>query len=98
MAESKSSNKTLFKYLGFTFGVAYAVQIGVWLISKSEGAGNNPVLSSIAQLILAAMMFVPLLGVIVSGAGIKDIGWIDIFNIAPAINPQISIVVPQVFE
>ena len=75
MAESKSSNKTLFKYLGFTFGVAYAVQIGVWLISKSEGAGNNPVLSSIAQLILAAMMFVPLLGVIVSGAGIKDIGW-----------------------
>ena len=75
MTESKSSNKTLFKYLGFTFGIAYAVQISVWIISKSEGAGNNLVLSNIAKLILAAMMFVPLLGVIISGAGIKDIGW-----------------------
>ncbi len=75
MTGSKSSNRTFYKYLAFTFGVAYLVQIGVWLISKSEEAGNNLVLSSIAQFILAAMMFVPLLGVIVSGAGIKNIGW-----------------------
>lgn len=75
MTEGKGINKTLFKYLGFTFGVAYVIQILVWRVAESANASGNLVLSSAAQLIMSAMMFVPLLGVLVSGAGLKGMGW-----------------------
>lgn len=75
MTEAYYDKKKLFKYLGFTFGVAYLVQIVVWRIAVSANDGNNLVLSSAAQLILSVMMFTPLIGVIVSGAGLKNIGW-----------------------
>ena len=75
MTEGKGSNKTLFKYLGFTFGVAYIVQIVAWRAAIAANASGNLILSGVAQLIVAAMMFVPLLGVLVSGAGLKGMGW-----------------------
>ena len=75
MTEGKGSNKTLFKYLGFTFGVAYIVQIIAWRIAVAANGSGSLVLSGAAQMIVAAMMFVPLLGALASGVGLKGMGW-----------------------
>ena len=62
-------NKTqVLKYLGWTFALAYVVQIGAALIYNSGS-------TMIGQLVIAAMMFVPTLGVLLSGAGFKSMGW-----------------------
>lgn len=56
------------KYLAWTFGLAYAVQVGAAYLYNhgSRQAG---------QLVIAAMMFVPALGVLFSGAELKGMGW-----------------------
>ena len=56
------------KYLAFTFVVAYAIQFGAAYLYNNGNA-------MIGQLVVAAMMFVPLLGVLVSGAGLRGLGW-----------------------
>ena len=56
------------KYLIWTFGLAYAIQIGVWLLYKNG-------LSLIGSLVMAAMMFVPMLGVLLSGSKLSGMGW-----------------------
>ena len=62
-------NKTqVIKYLGWTFGLAYVIQIGAAYLYNN---GNR----EIAQMVMAAMMFVPALGVLLSGAGLREIGW-----------------------
>ena len=62
-------NRTqVIKYLILTFSLAYLIQIGVWLLFKSGYA-------MIGQLVMALMMFVPTLGVLFSGHGIKRVGW-----------------------
>ena len=62
-------NKTqVIKYLGWTFGLAYVIQIGAAYLYNN---GNR----EIAQMVVAAMMFVPALGVLLSGAGLREIGW-----------------------
>ena len=62
-------NKTqVIKYLAFTFGIAYAIQIIAWLL-YSNGQ------QMIGQLIVAVMMFVPMLSVLLSGGKIKSMGW-----------------------
>ena len=62
-------NKTqTIKYLIFTFGVAWAIQIGVALFYYNG-------MAMVGQLLMAAMMFVPLLGVLVSGHPLKGMGW-----------------------
>ncbi|MBR4210061.1 MAG: CPBP family intramembrane metalloprotease [Lachnospiraceae bacterium] len=62
-------NKTqVIKYLGLTFGLAYVIQIGAAYLYNN---GNR----EIAQMVMAAMMFVPALGVLLSGAGLREIGW-----------------------
>ena len=62
-------NKTqVIKYLGWTFGLAYVIQIDAAYLYNN---GNR----EIAQMVMAAMMFVPALGVLLSGAGLREIGW-----------------------
>lgn len=71
----ESDNKKLFKYLGWSFGLAWAMQIIVWRIAVSVGAGKSVALPMITQPIVTAMMFVPLLAMILSGIKVKGIGW-----------------------
>ena len=55
------------KYLAWTFGLAYAIQIGI-----ANTYNENRM---IGQVVLAAMMYVPALGVLLSGGRLKDMGW-----------------------
>jgi len=55
------------KYLVWTFVLAYIIQFAAAPLYKSN--------RQIGQLVIAAMMFVPALGVLLSGAGLKDMGW-----------------------
>ena len=55
------------KYLAWTFVLAYIIQIGSASLYKSNRQAG--------QLVLAAMMFVPTLGVILSGARLREMGW-----------------------
>ena len=80
MTELDTSNKTLFKYLGFTFGVGYAIQIFIWLVNNMESGSVKLVLSGAAQMITAGMMFVPLLAVLVAGQKLKGMGWKPVFK------------------
>lgn len=61
------------KYLVWTFTLAYILQVGVGLQYRS---GNI----LIGQLMMAGMMFVPALGVLLSGSKLSGMGW----------NPQIK--------
>ena len=62
-------NKTqVIKYLVWTFVLAYAVQAGVGLLYN----GGNV---TIGQFVLAAMMFIPALGVLLAGGKLGDLGW-----------------------
>ena len=56
------------KYLVWTFVLAYILQFGVGLLYQS---GNM----MIGQLVLAGMMFVPMLGVLLSGGKLSGMGW-----------------------
>ena len=66
---SVSFNKgQVVKYLAWTFGLAWAVQ----LVAAKVYNGGNPTLG---RLIIAAMMFVPTLGVWLAGGKFSDMGW-----------------------
>ena len=67
MTKVEYNKKQVVKYLVWTFALAYVVQICAAPLYRS----NRP----IGQLVLAAMMFVPTLGVLLSGATLKDMGW-----------------------
>ena len=56
------------RYLAWTFGLAYLIQAGVGLLYKN---GNQIA----GQLLTAAMMFVPALGVVLSGGKFSGMGW-----------------------
>ena len=68
MREVEFNKSQVVKYLVWTFGLAYAIQVGVWALFSS---GN--VIAG--QLVMAAMMFMPTLGVVLSGAGMAGLGW-----------------------
>ena len=62
-------NKTqVVKYLAWTFGLAYAVQL---VAARIIHGGHRMA----GQLVIAAMMFVPALGVLLSGAKLGGMGW-----------------------
>lgn len=62
-------NKTrVIKYLIFTFAAAYLIQ---FFAARICNRGDI----QIGQMIIAVMMFVPTLGVLISGAGLRDMGW-----------------------
>ena len=62
-------NKTqVIRYLIWTFALAYGIQIGAAYL-------YSHVNKMIGQLVIAAMMFVPTLGVLLAGAKLKGMGW-----------------------
>ena len=62
-------NKTqVVKYLVGTFALAYLIQIGATYL-------YNSVNRLIGQMVIAVMMFVPTLGVLLSGAEFRNMGW-----------------------
>ena len=67
MREVEFNKKQVLKYLAWTFGLAYAVQFATADLYRT----NLPV----AQLVLAAMMFAPALGVLLAGGNLKQMGW-----------------------
>lgn len=68
MSNIEYNRKQTVKYLIWTFVLAYIMQIGVWLLYSN---GN----SLIGQLLTAMMMFVPTLGVVLSGHKLSKMGW-----------------------
>ena len=67
MRNTEYSGKRVLTYLAWTFGLAYIIQFGAAsLYERNRIAG---------QLVLAAMMFVPALGAVLSGADLKGMGW-----------------------
>lgn len=67
MPDRQFNKKQVIRYLLWTFAVAYIIQfLSAPLYSLNRMAG---------QLVLAAMMFVPTLGVFLSGAGFSGMGW-----------------------
>ena len=71
--KTEYNRRQIIVYLLFTFGVAYAMQIGVYFLSISG-------IPLVYQLLMAIMMFVPLFGVLVSGHALKDMGWNPVFK------------------
>lgn len=67
MRDREFNKKQVVKYLIWTFVIAYIIQFCAAPLYKSNRTAG--------QLVIAAMMFVPTLGVLLSGAGLKDIGW-----------------------
>lgn len=67
MRNREFQKKQVMKYLIWTFALAYLVQFGAAPLYRHN--------RSMGQLLLAAMMFVPTLGVLLSGAGLKGLGW-----------------------
>ncbi len=67
MRNTEFNQKQVRRYLIVTFGLAYLIQFLAAPLYRSNRAA--------AQLVLAAMMFVPSLGVLLSGADLKDMGW-----------------------
>lgn len=72
MKETEYTRRQAIVYLLFTFVVAYAIQIGVCHLYKSG--------SPAYQILMAAMMFVPFFGVLVSGHPLKGMGWKPVFK------------------
>lgn len=67
--DNLSFNKSrVTRYLVWTFAIAYGIQFGVALL---YGKG----LAAVGQLVMAAMMFVPTLGVVLAGGKLKGLGW-----------------------
>ena len=55
------------RYLAWTFGLAYAVQFATARLYQTN--------RMLGQLVLAAMMFLPALGVLLAGGQFRDMGW-----------------------
>ena len=68
MREMEYDKNSVVKYLAWTFGLAYLVQAGVGLLYKNGNA-------MIGRMVMAAMMFVPALGVLLSGNKLSGMGW-----------------------
>ena len=62
------NKKGTVRYLAWTFGIAWAMQVVVAVLYRSG-------LSAVGQLLIAVMMFVPLLGVRLSGQSLSGMGW-----------------------
>ncbi len=68
MSNNEFDKSKVIKYLIWTFILAYAVQFGA---AHVYNGGNK----TAATFIIAAMMFVPALGALLSGTGLRDMGW-----------------------
>ena len=88
MQEVTFNKKQTFRYLIWTFGIAYLIQAAV-AVMYANG------LTIAYQLVMMAMMFVPLLGTLLSGYKLRNIGWRPRFrgNLKPILIAWLSPVV-----
>ena len=88
MQEEIFNKKQTFRYLIWTFGIAYLIQAAV-AVMYANG------LTIAYQLVMMAMMFVPLLGTLLSGYKLRNIGWRPRFrgNLKPILIAWLSPVV-----
>ena len=68
MRKVEYNKAQVIKYLIWTFALAYAIQAGVGMLYNN---GNT----MLGQLVMAGMMYVPMLGVLLAGGRLKDMGW-----------------------
>lgn len=68
MREGGFNKAQVTKYLVWTFVPAYLIQAGVALLYQRGQ-------SAVGRLVMAAMMFVPTLGVLLAGGKLKELGW-----------------------
>ena len=68
MRNAEFNQTQVVKYLIWTFSLAYIIQIGAAYF-------YNQANRAVGQLVVAAMMFIPTLGVLLSGARLKGMGW-----------------------
>ena len=64
----KFDKKKTILYLIWSFAIAYAIQAGVAVLYQKGQA-------QIGQLVMAGMMFVPLLSVLLAGGSLRGMGW-----------------------
>ena len=68
MKKVSYDRRTTMKYLLYTFAIAWIIQLGAsWVV--------HHVSLTAGRMIIAAMMFVPLLGTVLSGCSLKEMGW-----------------------
>ena len=68
MHNTEFNKARVIRYLAWTFGLAYLIQFGA-------GYLYNHVNPMIGQAVIAAMMFVPMLGVLLAGGSLRGMGW-----------------------
>ena len=68
MDKTEFNKSQVIKYLIVTFGIAYTIQIVVWLLYSSG-------YTMIGQWVMAVMMFAPMTGVLLSGGKLNGMGW-----------------------
>ena len=70
MSKNEFNQKAVIKYLAFTFGVAYVIQFTIGLLARRGVIGRG-----VEQIVMAAMMFVPAVGVLAAGEKLSGMGW-----------------------
>lgn len=68
MRNTEYNTPQVVKYLVWTFALAYIIQAGVGLLYKNGHTAAG-------QMVMAGMMFVPTLGVLLSGSKLTGMGW-----------------------
>lgn len=68
MRNTEYNKPQVVKYLVWTFALAYIIQAGVGLLYKNGHTAAG-------QMVMAGMMFVPTLGVLLSGSKLTGMGW-----------------------
>ena len=68
MHNTEFNKAQVVKFLLWTFGLAYLIQLGAAYLAYR----GNP---AVGRLIIAGMMFVPTLGVLLAGGSLRDMGW-----------------------
>ncbi len=61
-------NRTLYKYLRWVFIIAWVMQVAVWMLYQNGGTVPG-------QLLMAVMMYAPLVATLIAGVKLKGMGW-----------------------
>ncbi|WP_408071651.1 lysostaphin resistance A-like protein [Butyrivibrio sp. JL13D10] len=62
------TDRNLSKYLRWVFIIAWVMQVAVWMLYQNGGRAPG-------QLLMAVMMYAPLVAVLISGVKLKGMGW-----------------------
>lgn len=68
METNMYTDRNLSKYLRWVFIIAWVMQVAVWMLYQNGGRAPG-------QLLMAIMMYAPLVAVLISGVKLKGMGW-----------------------